>query len=90
MFAFSIILIVVGLIFAYVPGLQILFIFTLIGVYLSIWDIVRSTSKRRNERARFLMMSYDEAQSYINSIHDPETRMKLIKDWRQNHTSTQL
>lgn len=71
-------------------GLVLVIVTIIRGIIVSIDQSARQKQLQKNERARFLMMSHDEAQRYIDSVQDPQLRMKLIKDWQRNHVSTQL
>lgn len=71
-------------------GLMLIIVTIIRVIIVSIEQSTFQKQQQKNERARFLMMPQDEAQEYINSVQDSQARMKLIKDWRQNHVSTQL
>lgn len=78
----------VGMVFAqFSSALSILLI---PGISLIVLAFIGDNNKQKNERAQFLMMSQEDAERYINNTKDPQLRIKLIKDWQQNHVSTQL
>ncbi len=80
-----------GMVFTYFGStLSILSILLIPGICLIVLAFIGDNNKQKNERARFLMMSQDEAQRYLNDVQDPQLRIKLIKDWRQNHISKNL